>query len=456
MSKISNYILIFVSVIVFVIGLNFSAQAAEKCTIQSTKFNPSGTQATSWYKGNNPPQIRIDVSTKNCIGKSLEISITEKDYLGPDDDVTEIENRKISTTSDNFSLNYKTGESECETRISGRLPECEYYVSITNISDGGADYSSEGKNELGYDCEGTCDMLGNNWNWLGNTTPLGTPTTTTNTTTSTTIYKPLAPLPNLTEPIDTASPNALGNYLNVIIKLVIGISAVLAVLMIIMGGLEYITSELPGAKGEGKKRITDAVVGLLIAMGAWIILYTINPKILNTVLDIDPTTIQFVEGPEIDGDPGVICGKTNRQGIVSCDSANLVNIVFLGKGVTVHKSIVADLQIIDTAWKNSTNPAIRNYRINSVGGFNPRSATGTSTTPSAHAFGLAIDINPSANPYVNSSSPCTTDMPLAFVQLFTSRGFGWGGYWKTKKDAMHFSRASNEAGYTSGTCSGLK
>lgn len=129
-------------------------------------------------------------------------------------------------------------------------------------------------------------------------TPIN-PNTTPSINTSTTIYTPLAPLPGLTKPIDTADPNALGIYLNAIIKLAIGLSAVLAVLMIIMGGLEYITSELPGAKGEGKQRITNAVIGLLVALGAWLLLFTINPKLLDTNLSsLTPTTIDYVGSPE--------------------------------------------------------------------------------------------------------------------------------------------------------------
>lgn len=70
-----------------------------------------------------------------------------------------------------------------------------------------------------------------------------------------------------------------------------------------MGGLEYITSELPGAKGEGKQKITNAVVGLLVALGAWVILYTINPKLVETDLsNLQTTTIQYIDGPDAGDD----------------------------------------------------------------------------------------------------------------------------------------------------------
>ena len=112
-------------------------------------------------------------------------------------------------------------------------------------------------------------------------------------------YYLLAPLPNpeggTLQNIDVGSPNALGQYLNIIIKLAIGIAAVLAVVLIVMGGIQYMTTELVSGKEEGKKRITNAVLGLLVALGAWLILFTINPDLLKTELKIETTTIQYVE-----------------------------------------------------------------------------------------------------------------------------------------------------------------
>ena len=100
-------------------------------------------------------------------------------------------------------------------------------------------------------------------------------------------YVLLAPLPNpeggVVKPdFDPTQNNNLSVYLNLMIKLFIGICAVLAVIMIVMGGIEYMTSELPGMKSEGKERIRNAILGLILALGAWTLLDTINPNLLNT------------------------------------------------------------------------------------------------------------------------------------------------------------------------------
>ena len=81
---------------------------------------------------------------------------------------------------------------------------------------------------------------------------------------------------------DPAQPNSLGAYLNFMIKLFIGICAVMSVVMIVVGGLEYMTSELVHSKEAGKEKIEHALLGLIIALGAWALLYTINPNLLRS------------------------------------------------------------------------------------------------------------------------------------------------------------------------------
>ena len=63
---------------------------------------------------------------------------------------------------------------------------------------------------------------------------------------------------------------------------------------------------------------------------------------------------------------------------------------------------------------------------------------------SLHSFGIAVDINPSANPSCGITEACrcyndlVTDMPTEFVQAFKDAGFDWGGDWVEHPDPMHF------------------
>jgi|GEM_PF-3339684 len=113
-----------------------------------------------------------------------------------------------------------------------------------------------------------------------------------------TTYHLLEPLPGLKQDFNvneidtqTGKNKALGTYLNIIIKLFIGFCAVLAVIMIVIGGVEYMTSELISGKEAGKDRIREALLGLLLALGAYTLLNTINPDLLNTDVGVGGSTL---------------------------------------------------------------------------------------------------------------------------------------------------------------------
>jgi len=157
-------------------------------------------------------------------------------------------------------------------------------------------------------------------------------------------YEFLAPLPDpfgtqgeLLKNIDTAGGNALGRYLNIIIRLAIGFAAVLAMIMIVMGGIQYMTSELVSSKEDGKNRINNALLGLLVALGAWLILFTINPALLNTNVNIPDTIISYEGSPEssVPFSPATGVTLTGLQALgITCDSNLRLEVIaasFMGK-----------------------------------------------------------------------------------------------------------------------------
>jgi hypothetical protein len=85
------------------------------------------------------------------------------------------------------------------------------------------------------------------------------------------------------------------------------------------------------------------------------------------------------------------------------------------------------------------------YDIRLLGGWAPRQmktldpAKQHDAPLSTHAYGCAFDVNWDKNPF---SATLVTDIPLAWVTAFTSRGWNWGGNWHSKKDPMHFQFAT--------------
>lgn len=69
-----------------------------------------------------------------------------------------------------------------------------------------------------------------------------------------------------------------------------GVGGILAVLMIVIGGIYYSVSGAVDKKSEGKEMITSAILGLLILFGSYLILQTVNPAL---------TTLRNPTVPEI-------------------------------------------------------------------------------------------------------------------------------------------------------------
>lgn len=80
--------------------------------------------------------------------------------------------------------------------------------------------------------------------------------------------------------------------------------------------------------------------------------------------------------------------------------------------------------------------AANGYIPKSSGGYNYRPIRG-GTRLSQHAFGNAIDIGASANPFLGRGDAVVTDMPANTAELAKKYGLEWGGTWK-RPDAMHF------------------
>jgi hypothetical protein len=219
---------------------------------------------------------------------------------------------------------------------------------------------------------------------------------------------------------DPTPDDALGKYLNIMINLVIGISAVLAVVMIVIGGVEYMTSELISGKEAGRERITNAILGLLIALGAYVLLATINPKLLDTNITITPATFSLVVERELPGDailrdtgplptgaiPNCPSGiQVTRSGMYACgsmvqninnmiDAARAAGHVISGGGYRSHaEQIRLRIQNCsgDTTSRNPNPPC------------NPPTALPGN---SRHNQGLAFDLKCNGTQITSRNNPC--------------------------------------------------
>ena len=102
-------------------------------------------------------------------------------------------------------------------------------------------------------------------------------------------YTPLVNLPNQSGTIKTGGSD-LSPYLGGLYSFGVAAAAGLAVIMVIWGGIEYITSVAGEGKSGGKDKITSAILGLLLALGSYIILNTINKDLLKLSFDLEDSS----------------------------------------------------------------------------------------------------------------------------------------------------------------------
>lgn len=130
-------------------------------------------------------------------------------------------------------------------------------------------------------------------------------------------YTTLAPLPNTTNCGTGSGPECktnLSTYLPGVFNFSIGIAAVLAFIMITIGGIIYATSDAISGKTEGRTYVTNALWGLLLVLGSYAIIYTINPQFLNLNLDVKTPYIPV-------GTPSASVGVPMTQQQIADDQA---------------------------------------------------------------------------------------------------------------------------------------
>lgn len=175
-------------------------------------------------------------------------------------------------------------------------------------------------------------------------------------------YTPLEPLPG-------QSPKAPANFcdsLNLFFKVFIYLGGMLAVVFLVLGGITYMVSEVVDKRSAARGRIQAAIVGLLILLGAYIILFTVNPKLVTVCSMLSPSGPGFVSQT-----PGStsINAPTIAELTKACKAAspdNLASVIPAGGSVPVGCRIVPSC---DSLWRavGSCCDVVRDPTSNSEG-----------------------------------------------------------------------------------------
>lgn len=82
-------------------------------------------------------------------------------------------------------------------------------------------------------------------------------------------------------PFEADGNSSIQAYIQALYWLAIGVGASLAVLRLVLAGAKYMLTDVVTQKGEAKKDVQAAVIGLLIILATVLILETINPQLNN-------------------------------------------------------------------------------------------------------------------------------------------------------------------------------
>lgn len=126
-------------------------------------------------------------------------------------------------------------------------------------------------------------------------------------------YAPLAPLPGSNGQVTPEGAKVTpSEYVINLIKIAIGAASGLAVLAIAYSGIKWMMSDVVTNKSDAVQGIKNALLGLLLAISAYLILYTINPTLTK------PVILETLDGGASPSAPSVVWWCT--WSLTSCGS----------------------------------------------------------------------------------------------------------------------------------------
>jgi hypothetical protein len=115
----------------------------------------------------------------------------------------------------------------------------------------------------------------------------------------------------------------IAQYISGIYTFLLSIVGVVAAAMMIIGGFQYLISVGDTAKiSAAKERVTDALIGLVLAFGSYIMLYTINPDLV-AFKGLQLTTVQTLKFDGGADDKTTVTTGTSDNSVPSATSGHV-------------------------------------------------------------------------------------------------------------------------------------
>jgi hypothetical protein len=180
---------------------------------------------------------------------------------------------------------------------------------------------------------------------------------------------------------------------------------------------------------DGKSKTFDETLANPTIEDLFRIPYRVGPILPVTAVDQDPGRVRIA---------AVLAAAYGGKAV----AGQQVRVLFLGNRVRVHRKIAAALARVEQrlVQARAADARLAPYLRRLSGGFAQRKIAGTDRV-SAHAFGIAVDLDSSQSDYWRwqRATPLRwrNRIPQAIVDAFETEGFIWGGRWY-HYDTMHF------------------
>lgn len=166
--------------------------------------------------------------------------------------------------------------------------------------------------------------------------------------------------------------STLGRYINAVFKYGLGAGIIITIVLIMVGGVEWMIGSTVGGISRGKARIQKASIGLLLLLTVTVFLSFINPIItslntlsIDTVRKIPSVAIEMVTAPsaintDIQNAQGELIHAVSVEKVIDPETGSMIdhpNIdTRLGSGASlVHESMLDRIQYAADNLKTRTN-----------------------------------------------------------------------------------------------------
>lgn len=173
----------------------------------------------------------------------------------------------------------------------------------------------------------------------------------------------------------------LSQYINAIYRYMTAIVLTVAIVMVMIGGFKYLLAATPMAVKDGKKTISDALIGMMLVLGAYVILNTVNPALISletlSFRRVDSMSFALDTRDEDTGEPSTVNGSQSASSGSVLNTSAAVTRRDLPAGIERRAATLADCRRL----KEMVSGGYVNVSASDRAGINAMNADGVIRIP---------------------------------------------------------------------------